>query len=321
MTSGVERINEGLLRHRLEKALKLRQQTFPGQQSYRWIFSEADGMPSLIIDRFGDTVVFQTLSAGMDKYKDFLIASIKDLVHPRSIIERNDVSVREKEGLPLLKQVAWGENPREVQIEFAGKQFNFDPLEGQKTGFFLDQRHNALEAGRFLRGSVLDAFCYVGQFGMHTQAETTLFVDASENALSFAKQNAELNGLKNIDFKMANVFDFLKECDQQKRRFDGISLDPPAFVKTRAALKGALAGYKEINLRALRLLNPGGILVTSSCSQNLSRDDFEKMLSISARDAKRHIQVLTKLGQPADHPTLLSMPESEYLKCYVLRVE
>jgi len=321
MTEGTDRITPSLLRNRLETALRLRQEIYPDQSAYRLAFGEADGLPSLIVDRFGDVVSFQTLSAGMETFKESIVGALREMLNPRSIVERNDAVVREKEGLPLIKQVAWGDNPAEVQIQIGGRSFGFDPLEGQKTGFFLDQRWNAVEAGKFLHGEVLDGFCYVGQFGIQSKAAKVTFVDASAPALAQAGKNAEANAVPEFDLQEANAFDYLKDCDKQKRRFDGISLDPPAFVKNRASLKGAIAGYKEINLRAMRLLNSGGILVTSSCSQNLSREDFEKMLAVSARDARRRVQILAKLGQPADHPTLLTMQESEYLKCYILRVE
>lgn len=323
MSMGSEKITESLIRERIEKAYQWRKEIFPNETAYRVVFGEADGLPSLIIDRFGDVVAFQSLSAGMELFKECIVQTLKKLFQPRSILERNDAVIREKEGLPLLRQVVWGEDPKEVRFDFGGKTFSFEPLEGQKTGFFLDQRFNALEAGRLLKGEILDAFCYVGQFGIlaSSRASQLTFVDSSEKALDQTKKNAQANGISSAEFHSANVFDYLKDCDQKKRRFDGVSLDPPAFVKSRAALKGALAGYKEINLRAMRLLNPGGILVTSSCSQHLRSEDFEMMLVSAARDAKRHVQILEKRGQPIDHPILLSMPESEYLKCYILRLE
>ncbi len=323
MTQGQERIREGLIRERLRLAHERRREMYPGEEAYRVVFGEADRLPSLIVDRFADVAVFQTLSAGMETFKEAVIAALRETLNPRSILERNDSSVREREGLPLIRQAAWGEAPEEVAFRFSGKTFSFPALEGQKTGFFLDQRYNAEAAARYARGEMLDAFCYVGQFGLHAapRAKSVLCVDASEPALAQARRNAERNGLANVETRCANAFDFLKECDQEGRRFDTVSLDPPAFVKNRAALKPALRGYKEINLRAMRLLRPGGILVTSSCSQHLSPELFEKTLAEAARDARRRVQVLEKRGQPADHPALLAMPETDYLKCWILRVE
>lgn len=323
MTRGPEKITPGLIRDRIQLADRRRREIYPEEEAYRVVFGEADRLPSLIVDRFADLLVFQTLSAGMDTFKKTVVEVLRGLFAPRAIIERNDSTVRQREELPLLRQSVYGEAPQEASFRFQGRTIHFDPIEGQKTGFFLDQRFNAAEAGRFAHGEMLDAFCYVGQFGLQgaPRASSVLCVDASEPALAFAARNAELNGLGNLQTRCANAFDFLKECDQEKRRFDTISLDPPAFVKNRAALKPALRGYKEINLRAMRLLRPGGILISSSCSQHLSSSLFEKTLAEAARDAKRRVQILEKRGQPADHPILLGVPETEYLKCYILRVE
>lgn len=323
MTLNEERITAGLIRERLQLAWERRCAMFPQEEAFRLVFGEADRLPSLIVDRFSDIIVFQTLSAGMETFKDSIIQGLREIAQPRSIFERNDSIVREREGLPLIRQVAWGESPKEATFRFSQKTFAFDPLEGQKTGFFLDQRYNAEAASRYSHGEMLDTFCYVGQFGLHAaaQAQSVLCVDASENALKQVRANAKLNGFGNISTHEANAFDFLKECDREGRKFDTISLDPPAFVKNRAALKPALRGYKEINLRGMRLLRPGGILVTSSCSQHLGAELFEKVLSEAARDAKRRVQILERRGQPADHPVLLSMPETDYLKCWILRVE
>ncbi len=323
MTQGGEKITPKLLRTRIEKAFQQRKNLFAPSEIYRLVFGEADHLPSLIIDRYQDVLVFQTLSAGMECFKEDIIHLLKDLFQPRSLIERNDVSVREREGLPTLKQAVEGEAPREVLLELYGKKIGFDPLEGQKTGFFLDQRFNAIVASQYIRGEVLDCFSYVGQFALQAadQAKQVECVDSSTEALEQLKKNAEYNHYTHIQTHCANVFDFLKECDRQKRRFDAVCLDPPAFVKSRSALGQALKGYKEINLRAMRLLRPGGILVTSSCSQNLKAELFEKILLEASRDVKREIQVLERRGQAPDHPWLLSIPETQYLKCYILRVE
>jgi 23S rRNA (cytosine1962-C5)-methyltransferase len=241
---------------------------------------------------------------------------------PNVIVERNDVSIREKEGLPLAAQVVWGEGPTELECPILGKKFLLQLLQGQKTGIFLDQRFNAQRTSPWLRGKVLDGFCYNGQWAIHAaaHAETILCVDQSEHALSQVQRNAQLNGLPNIQTHRANVFDFLKEQDSKKEKWDAIALDPPAFVKSRSEKAGALRGYKEINLRAMKLLSPGGILVTTSCSQNLGREDFLEILRQAAQDAHRSAQIVMELIQPPDHPVLLAMPESYYLKGFVLRI-
>jgi 23S rRNA (cytosine1962-C5)-methyltransferase len=323
MTKKTEKITSSLLRERIERAWKWREQIFPRDSVYRLVFGEADGLPSLIIDRYDDVLVFQTLSAGMETFKETVVQILKTLFKTRSIVERNDAMIRQREGLDLIKQVVHGEDPQEVVIEIGGKRFGFNPLEGQKTGLFLDQRFNAQAASRYIHGEVLDAFSYVGQFAIQAASQATSIecVDASSPAIQQLQRNLELNQINNIKALCENAFDYLKTCDQQKRRFDTVCLDPPAFVKSRANLRQALKGYKEINLRAMRLLNSGGILVTSSCSQNLKTEEFEKLLLESARDAKCQIQVLEKRGQSPDHPWLLTMPETNYLKCYILRVE
>lgn len=322
MGRGKEPIDLALIRERIRQAFERREAWYPGETAYRAVFGEADGLPSLIVDRFGETVVFQTLSAGMEIFKAGIVEALSEFLKPRSLIERNDSAVRQREELPLIRQAVAGEAPEEAHFRFAGKSFGFQPLEGQKTGFFLDQRFNAAAAATYARGAMLDAFSYVGQFGIHAanRVESVLAVDVSGPALRQVERNAEANGFNNVSTLEANVFDFLKEADQEGRRFDTISLDPPAFVKNRASLTQAIRGYKEINLRALRMLKEGGVLITSSCSQHMSAELFEKMLSEAAKDAKRRLQLLERRGQPADHPVLLAMPETDYLKCYILRV-
>jgi len=322
MTWGQEKISAGLIAERIRSADGLRRRWDPESTVYRAVFAEADFLPSVIVDRYGEVVVFQTLSAGMETYKEDIIATLKDLYRPRSLVERNDAAIRSKEGLPLIQQIVAGEDLSEVEITIGARRLGLEPLQGQKTGFFLDQRFNAIHAARYLRGRILDAFCYVGQFAIQAapRAESILCIDSSEDAVARVRKNAELNGLENIETKAANVFDAFKELDEQKARFDGVCVDPPAFVKNRGDLKAALRGYKEINLRAMRLLNPGGILVSSSCSQHLAAEEFDAMLLAAAKDTRRQVQVLERLGQPPDHPTLLAMPETNYLKCAILRV-
>jgi 23S rRNA (cytosine1962-C5)-methyltransferase len=322
MTRGTEKIDAGLIRRRIAQAVARREAWYPGERVYRAVFGEADGLPSLIVDRFGETVACQTLSAGMETFKEEIFACLEESLQPRILIERNDSLVRQREELPSIRQALRGEAPEESRFSFGGKSFGFNPLEGQKTGFFLDQRFNAAAAARYAHGAMLDAFSYVGQFGIHSadRVESVLAVDVSEPAIRQVERNAEANGFSNVATLEMNAFDFLKEADQEGRRFDTISLDPPAFVKNRASLKQALRGYKEINLRALRMLNEGGILITSSCSQHMAAELFERVLGEAAKDARRRLQLLERRGQPADHPILLAMPETDYLKCYILRV-
>lgn len=322
MTRAGEKITAGLIRGRLEKALAWRRACLKGEESFRCVFGESDGLPSLIVDRYSKALVIQTLSAGMEYFKDDLVSLLRELDRPELIVERNDVTVREKEGLPLAAQVLWGEGPTETEVILLGRKFRVNLLAGQKTGLFLDQRFNAQRTAPWLKGKVLDAFCYNGQWALHASphADTVLCVDQSEGALAQVTENARLNGLQNIQTHRANVFDFLKAQDEKKEKWDGIVLDPPAFVKSRSEKAGALRGYKEINLRAMKLLKPGGILVSSSCSQNLSREDFLDILRKAAHDAHRTPQVVMELAQAPDHPFLLTMPESYYLKGFVLRV-
>jgi 23S rRNA (cytosine1962-C5)-methyltransferase len=322
MTRAGEKITAGLIRQRLQNAMALRRSLLGEADAFRWVFGESDRLPSLIVDRYGKALVIQTLSAGMEYFKEDVVELLRELDHPDVIVERNDVTVREKEGLPLIAQVKWGEGATEFELPILGKTFWVQLLQGQKTGLFLDQRFNAQRVAPWLKGKVIDAFCYNGQMALHaaTHAETILCVDQSEGALAQVSKNAQLNGLQNIQTQRANVFDFLKEQDGRQEKWGGIALDPPAFVKSRSEKTGALRGYKEINLRAMKLLDPGGILVTSSCSQNLSRDDFLEILRQAAHDAHRSVQIIMELSQAPDHPVLLTMPESYYLKGFVLRM-
>lgn len=322
MTLGQEKITAGLIRTRIEEADRLRHRWDPESTVYRAVFAEGDFLPSLIVDRYGEVLVFQTLSAGMEVFKEDIVQGLIELYRPRSVVERNDAGIRGKEELPLIKQVVYGEDLREVEIVVGRRRLAFAPLEGQKTGFFLDQRFNALRAARYLEGEILDAFSYVGQFALQAadRASHITCLDASEEAARQVERNAALNGLENISTLSANVFDVLKGWDGEGKKFDGICLDPPAFVKSRSDLQQALRGYKEINLRAMRLLKRGGILVTSSCSQNLATGEFEEMLLSAAKDTRRQVQVLERLGQAPDHPSLLAMPETRYLKCFIARI-
>jgi 23S rRNA (cytosine1962-C5)-methyltransferase len=318
-----ERIDRDFWRQRLAAAADYRKKVVTNTDAYRLAFGESDWLPSLIIDRYGDHFVVQTLSQGMEAIKDLWVELLIEQHAPRAVIERNDVKVRQLEGLPLQKGVLYGSAAAGLQVVINGLRFQVDLLEGQKTGAFLDQRENYLAAMRYARGRALDGFCYAGAFALHLagRCQSVVALDISSVALAEAGRNAKLNGLTNIQLVEANVFDALRDFMNKKERFDIIVLDPPAFAKSHAALQSAIGGYKEINLRAMRLLEPGGILVTCSCSYHLSEEMFLGVLSSAAADIKRSVRIIEKRTQARDHPILLSMPETYYLKCVILQVE
>ncbi len=302
-----------------------RKRIVEGSDSYRLVHSEGDGLPGLIIDRYGDCFSIQTLTRGMDLLKTQWVELLVDMFEPRLIVERNDARVRQLEGLPMINSVLYSRepgSPTTLTINENGLNFHVDLIEGQKTGAFLDQRENRAAAARYATGAGLDCFSFHGSFALHMArgCERVTALDISGPAIEQARQNAELNGLTNIEFIDTNVFDQLREYDDSGARFDTIVLDPPAFAKNRGALQGALRGYKEINLRALRLLNPGGILITCSCSYHVNEDLFLQVLADAARDAGRTVQIVEKRTQSRDHPILLTVPETYYLKCIVLRI-
>ena len=287
----------------------------------RLIFGEGDLLPGIVVDRYGDVLALQTLTRGADALKTQIVEILLDLVKPTGILERNDVKSRLFEGLDEKRGVLRGRVPDEVEIAENGIRFIVDPINGQKTGFFLDQRENRIAAGRIAKGKTLDCFTNSGGFALHfaARASTVLAVDVSADAVRHAERNRRLNGFDNVNFKEANVFDFLRELDRAGESFDAICLDPPAFAKNRAAAAGARAGYKEINLRALRLLKPEGILVTSSCSYHMPESKLLNLITEAAADCRRHIQIMERRGQSADHPALAAMPETCYLKCFIIR--
>ncbi len=310
---------------RLRDAGGWRKRVVTETDAYRLVHAEGDFMPGLIVDRYGDSFVIQTLTRGMDALKSMWVELLVEEFQPRLIVERNDAKVRQFEGLPMINSVLYtapGQNP---EIEFAiaenGIRFLVNLLEGQKTGAFLDQRENRAAAMRYARGRGLDCFSFHGSFALHLakSCEHVTGLEISQPAVAGARRNAELNGLTNIEFIEANVFDRLRDYDDAKERFDTIVLDPPAFAKNRGAVEAALRGYKEINLRALRLMNPGGVLITSSCSYHVGEELFLETLTESARDAGRRVQIVEKRTQSRDHPILLTVPETYYLKCIVLR--
>jgi 23S rRNA (cytosine1962-C5)-methyltransferase len=314
--------DEAFLAERIRAAAAFREQVAPGVQARRLVGAEGDLLPSLIIDRYGDCFVIQTLSQGMDRLKPAIVEILRKEFAPLSIIERNDVAVRALEGLPEQAGVLAGEEIREVVVEENGRKFCIDLRRGQKTGAFLDQRENRAAAASYARGRALDCFTYTGGFALTLapHCASVLGVEASADALALAGRNQKLNGFTNLEWKEANCFDFLKAADQGRERFDMVVLDPPAFARQRPSLDSALRGYKELNLRALKILNPGGYLVTCSCSYHVSEADFLDVIAGAALDAHRTVAVVERRTQSRDHPILLTVPETHYLKCLILRV-
>ncbi len=314
--------DEAFLAERIRAAAAFREQVAPGVQARRLVGAEGDLLPSLIIDHYGDCFVIQTLSQGMDRLKPAIVEILRKEFAPLSIIERNDVAVRALEGLPGQAGVLAGEEISEVVIEENGRKFCIDLRRGQKTGAFLDQRENRAAAASYARGRALDCFTYTGGFALTLapHCASVLGVEASADALALAGRNQKLNGFTNLEWKEANCFDFLKAADQGRERFDMVVLDPPAFARQKPSLDSALRGYKELNLRALKILNPGGYLVTCSCSYHVSEADFLDVIAGAALDAHRTVAVVERRTQSRDHPILLTVPETHYLKCLILRV-
>jgi len=275
-------------------------------------------LPSLIVDRYGRYVVAQLLSAGLEAVRDDVLAGVRQALAPAGILLRHDASVRRHEGLPLDVVVAWGEVPDTVEVSEHGVRYLAAPHTGQKTGSFLDQRENRVLMGAQAKagGRALDLFTYHGSFALHLarRSAQVLAVDQSADALERGARNAALNNLTNIEWRDANAFDLLRELEAREERFDAVVLDPPAFAKSKESVPRALAGYKEINLRAMRLLATGGVLFTCSCSYHVHRADFLAMLSDAAKDSGRRLEVRALTGAAADHPELLNVPETGYLK-------
>jgi len=288
--------------------------------AHRLVHSEADGLPSLVIDRYGPFVSVQLLSAGLEAVRSAVLEAIEDVLAPTGIVLRNDVPVRDHESLPRVVETI-GEIPELVEVDSDGVRMLVDLRGGQKTGAFLDQRENQWLAGEVAGGDALDLFCYEGGFSlrMASAADRVVSVDQSARALSRLAENAELNARGNIDAVQANAFDFLRSAETGGRSFRTIVLDPPAFARNRRALARAMAGYKDLNLRALRLLDPGGHLLTFSCSYHVSRQAFEDMLREAAADSGRRVVRVATLGAGRDHPDLLAVPESSYLKGTLLQ--
>jgi 23S rRNA (cytosine1962-C5)-methyltransferase len=319
LSSRSEPIDRGFFLRRLRAAMLHRERVVTGSTACRLVYSEGDLLPGLIIDRYGSCVTMQMLNQGMDRARDLIVSCVTELMEPTGILARNDASVRKLEGLPLETVVLAGEIPGRVAVEMNGLKLEADLMHGQKTGIYLDQRENYVAASRWARGRVLDCFTSTGGFALHSagRAEMVEAVDSSTTALATAESNARANGITNVQFRQADVFEFLSGSD---RRYSMIVLDPPAFAKSRKSLDDAARGYKEINLRALRLLEPGGVLVTCSCSHHVSEAALLQILAEAALDAGKTLRVLERRTQAADHPILLTVPETHYLKCLIVEV-
>jgi 23S rRNA (cytosine1962-C5)-methyltransferase len=311
---------ESLIRSRIEAAIRFRESLAIDASAYRLVHGEADRLPSLIVDRYGDHLVVQALSQGMDRLLPLVVSALRDRLAPEGVLTRHDSRARRLEGLDQRVEVIAGEVPDSVVVREGGVEFDVDLRHGQKTGLFLDQRENREAAASYARGRLLDAFSYHGGFALRLarRCRESIAIDVSEDAVVRLRANATRNGLK-IDGRVGNVFDELRGFERLGERFDTVVLDPPAFAKTKTALPKAAAGYKEINLRALRILNPGGFLVSCSCSYHVDEAAFAEILLAAALDAGVHVTVVEKRMQARDHPVLLGVPETYYLKCFILR--
>ena len=316
-------IDAGWWERHLAKSIARRSGIDRVATAYRLVHAEGDGLPSLICDRYDRWLVVQILSAGLEAFRDEIVQALVRLTSAEGILARNDVPLRSREALPRETVLLHGDVPTEVIVAERKVRYAAAPWTGQKTGAFLDQRENRLMMGELARGQALDCFSYHGSFALHLaeRAARVLAIDSSAEALQRAGDNAQLNGITNIERVEANVFDYLRERDRAGERFDTIVLDPPAFAKTREALEAALRGYHEINLRAMRLLAPGGVLFTASCSYHLSRSLFLEMVEHAAADSGRRLVLRQITGQPADHPEVITIPETGYLKGAVLQAE
>jgi 23S rRNA (cytosine1962-C5)-methyltransferase len=314
-----EAIDRGFFLRRLRQALTHRERVVENSSAYRLVSAEGDLLPGLIVDRYGPYLVMQALTQGMDAAQEVIADGLRELIGPSGLLARNDASVRKLEGLPQETTILVGEIPERVAVEMNGLKLEADLLHGQKTGIYLDQRENYVAAARYARGRVLDCFTSTGGFALHAarRAESVEAVDSSPAALAMAEANARANGLANVQFRQADVFEFLAGI---KGQYAMIVLDPPAFAKSRKSVDDAARGYKEINLRALRLLEPGGVLVTCSCSHHVSEAMLLQIVAEAALDAGKTVRVLDRRMQAADHPILLTVPETLYLKCLILEV-
>ena len=313
----------GLVANRIRAAIAYRKELVSDSDAYRIVFSEADFLPGLIIERYNDVLSVQILTQAMDvaPVREAILQTLRDELRPAGIVERVEARIRELEQLPpRASGLLWGEKSS-TEVAMNGVRFYYEGLEGQKTGAFLDQRENHAAAARYAHGEALDAFCYQGAFALHLAptCSNVTGVDSSRPALEMAEKNATLNG-REVEWIEANAFDLLRDYAAANRRYDTVVLDPPAFAKSKRDLDKALRGYKELNLRAMKMLRPGGILVTCSCSFHVEAAEFLKMVADAAQDAHKSLRILENRGAAKDHPVLLNVPETSYLQCLVLAV-
>jgi 23S rRNA (cytosine1962-C5)-methyltransferase len=321
LSRGEQPFDESLIRHRLEAAIRFRESLQLDATAYRLVHGEADLLPSLVVDRYGDYLVVQALSQGMDRLLPAITAHLLELLQPAGILARNDPKVRALEGLPQSVDVLHGTIPDSLAVTEGPVEYAVDLRRGQKTGLFLDQRENRDAAARYAHGRLLDCFSYNGGFALRLAGQSTESeaVDISADAVARIRANAERNGVTNLQAREANVFDELRRLERAGARYDTIVLDPPAFAKNKASVPNALAGYKEINLRAMRILSPGGCLITCSCSYNVNEETFEAVLHEASADSHTPVSIVEKRMQGRDHPVLVGVPETHYLKCFILR--
>jgi 23S rRNA (cytosine1962-C5)-methyltransferase len=321
LTRGDEPAGPELLARRVRQALVRRQRLFPGADGYRVVHGEADLLPGLFVDRYGDGLAIQLLSEGVEAHRGVLVAALEEALSPRVVVLRNDTSAREFEGLSRSTEALRGADDARCRYHEGANVFEVDLLKERKTGGFLDQRENHLRAGEYGRGDALDAFSYHGGFALALarRATTVLALDQDPVAAETARANVARNGLTNVTVEARNAFDALHAFDGEKRRFDTIVIDPPAFAKRKEGLATALRAYRELNLRALKILRPGGVLVSCSCSAKVTPEAFEEMLLGASEDARRSVQILERRGAGRDHPGLMGVAETEYLKCFVLQ--
>jgi 23S rRNA (cytosine1962-C5)-methyltransferase len=324
LTRRIQEIDAHFIKRRLNSCLEYRRALYPQKETFRLVHSEGDFLPGLIVDKYEDHLVLQANTVGMDRLVPVVVQSLDELLKPRVIIARNDSKSREAESLPCQREVLKGEPDPELVVVLGALRFRVDTLYGQKTGLFLDQAENYARLAEFTRSArALDCFCYTGGWALHAAhygASEVLGIDSSDYALERARFSMIQNDISNCEFRAADAFQALAEFDRSGEKFDLVILDPPAFAKSRTNLTEAIRAYKQINLRAMRVLNPGGVLVTCSCSYRVSREIFLDMLKRAAADAGRLFRILEYRTQARDHPILLPVDETEYLKCVILRV-
>jgi 23S rRNA (cytosine1962-C5)-methyltransferase len=321
VSSGGEAPGADFWKRRVAEAAGYRDRLAIDATAFRVVHGEADRLPSLIVDRYGEYLVVQALSQAVDRRLPEIVDALVEIAKPLGILARNDPRVRLLEGLEQKVEVLYGSVPDRIEVREGQVGYVVDPWHGQKTGLFLDQRENREAARRYARGRLLDAFSYHGGFALALapKCDSVLAVDISDDAVARIRENTARNGLANVTARAMNVFDELRELERTGERFDTIVLDPPAFAKNKAAVRKAVAGYNEINLRAFKLLEPGGVLVTCSCSYNISEATFVDIVSSAALDAQAEVVLVEKRAQGRDHPILMTVPETYYLKCLIVR--